>query len=1213
MNKKQKLWLGLWIFTLLWIALSYAYLSTDYIYFPKWSDVNNPVVDLSLQASWNQIAIDYYPWGYSVHINAENTSRILSEFWIDTPQVQYYESLWSTVNPDMVYRFLWTDVNGVDINSDVYWSELPWSWWQNAIPKILEHAKDWDYKYTWTSINVKPWTDILVKTFWGDDGEFDWYSWYSNMSKHFAFKVKYWEADVIWIAESDPWLWWWDGKVAPENMWKLNWATMHVDPNNPNLVIDYQALIDPWKNQARFLTIDWDNILVDSTSTPSLYSYIDVYLAKLDWDNIVKVDTSWADTTKPIYRISHSEYWSNSHNIPEVETWTVWQYWPSGSFLCSQWTIWTPWFVNCYNSQAPEFKWITHHTIEFPSSSEKRILLFEAHNVSASAGNAFAIAWDMDMYNEIPVDLINDPWAWTNLNWVVWTTYIELDEFWVKDTESGYDDNLKDTRTWALHTYKMEVCNNKALMVDNVIVKVNYPSKTTLVWTWLDLLSSSLLLNWSLLDDPVNDSNKINVSNINWEINLWNIPWWGSCRYLTYQVIVDNTVIEGDSLRVKNEFKYSTFDYSFTNETRNDINTPDEDITPLLTANPVWGSNVDQWDFIEYTVDYSNTWTSSFSWAVLCPRMSDTEETTCEIGQCSEFEFIDLKSWETWSFSYSVKIKNTVSDWDVLPEQCSISYWNSVKNTNIVNHNISLSSQTVSWWDFYFTFETRPKLINSPDWNPRPDYLDQDSIRYDMNYIWSQHPTMYPESSNPWTYSYWSVNCWPSSLPYKPNSYTYVANSSSTSPKSSFNLPSKDLVWQINTVIPSSKPKTILHSWSLNPTYSQTESWLNDWFKNWWTYYMPTDTTVHRAIENGTNWTITSVATTSLPVQKWQYIPYANARCSYWCGEDSTCHRSYNLYRREVVSTVNYPYSDDMIWNVTVAWSSWWLKTQWWHVHTNNNLTEDWTSSNTYNLWGGLTNVVSSPKLYSPPWSAHGDYIVSTNTNTTNLKSNKNWYAVRDLKLWHWYIYDRNDNARDFYDDILNKKMFWDVKTESENNLANPLWDFDMEMNNIYYYPWDLTIEDTDWRVEIWWNKWTIIVWWDLYINTDIFYKSVTVDKSKYLPYLGLYVKWNVYVKWWTNSVNYTIWAWHVDWTLNTWDSVYTYKHYWQIATNNINLQRKAPEYYERSVNEPSEYILFHDQIYFSQPPWFAELDEWIWSFHPWVNQYSWEIINPWD
>lgn len=1193
-------------------------------------------VHLSITASWPNNSLDYYPgWYWVLPKRWSDWKKRLTSFEIKNPAINSYESFSSTPvcnsnwQPSwcltMKYVFRWTDDNWRNIQSIVKAEQYYWqTWFVDIYDEIIENTKirnaNWGLEEAFPDWNgeivVAPWNDnsMVINTYFWDDEYLSGVSFYKDVSKKFAFRSLTSESVYIWIAHSNNDLWWSNDKVEPEDMWELNLATIHVKANS-HWTIPYRAWVWPGDKVIRLLTLDMDNIAFDSTSRPELVPYIDVHLVRQreDW-TMYRVDANWEEWNYPIHRISlqPSEYTSNWKTIPWIDTSkTKHSIWPSGSFLCNKWTIWTPWFVDCYNDQSPEFKWITQHTIDIPEFDWYQLVEFTVNNASTYAWNAFAIAWDVDMFgNDVELeDLL------PHLNsWVTWVTSVEVDKK-TSDWENGFDDDGKETKTKFLHTYKTEVCNNTSETVNNVLVKLNKPQKSTLVGEdTIEKTESSLMMNDNMLENPNDDTNKLPMSTFDSQINLWTLNS-SECKYLSYQVIVDTTVTMWDNLKVKNEFSYNWGSLKYTNEVSNPVISLPYDAEIVLDSEPTPWSDVYPRDYITYKFTVENTGLTDIdSWYVSCGRFADTSETTCEVWDCdSIYEFEDFEIWTEIAVNYAVKVNDWLNPWTLIEEQCKLYYeednWNiKEKDSNVVEHKVIEQVTNVYWWDFSLELYSRPKLLNTPDWNPRPDGLDQSPIKYTYKYTGSNHNYMYPDLSLKWSYTDGRWRCSSITWPNRPNSVTYNIHTTSTNPRRYANFPNNDIDYYLDTTLPDSQPKTTLYKWTLTPSHSVPSNEVNSWFKNWWTKELPITSTEHRALENGTDWRIESDITWTTYLDEWKYVPYDTDLCYYtvcWEYSCTTYSRSYTLYRWEMMNRTQVNFDADAYRFVTVWGSTAWLKTSNWHLHTNDKLTEEGTEYNNYDLWEAwYTNVKSAPKLYAPVGSFHWDYIVSSNTSTSNLKSKEGWYLYnKEVKKWHWYVYDRLNNSRDFYTDLIEKQKFWKVNTSNATTLDK----IDMQLNNIYYYTWDLTLDKASWDVIVSWEKWTIVVEWDLYINSNVIYSKESKSSIKDLPFLWLIVKWSVYI---SPEVTDTVWAWHIDWTLHTWESVQTLRHLGNWTWEAFDFQRKAPEFYERDVNEPSERVFFDDRIYITTPPGFAELDDWVWSYKTNINQYTWEAID---
>lgn len=152
---------------------------------------------------------------------------------------------------------------------------------------------------------------------------------------------------------------------------------------------------------------------------------------------------------------------------------------------------------------------------------------------------------------------------------------------------------------------------------------------------------------------------------------------------------------------------------------------------------------------------------------------------------------------------------------------------------------------------------------------------------------------------------------------------------------------------------------------------------------------------------NGIDGKINATINGTLNLDKWQYVPYSTQQCKYNYGcQNCIATVDISLYRWEKVSSTPVNFSASAYRYVDVSGSTGWFRTRNGDVHTNNRVSQDGTDANTYDLGeAGYTSVKSAPKLYTPPGSAHSDYFVSTNTDTSNLVSKHGWYTIRDLKF----------------------------------------------------------------------------------------------------------------------------------------------------------------------------------------------------------------------
>lgn len=1228
----------------------------------------------ALMAKGNDVALQYYPGGYGVYLKSQEgqVSKKLSQFWVYSPSIQNNgKEMWPyDSSKDILYRFEWKDVaSGCELYAETSGTKFRSAGedWANILPDALQEiyhnapcvvtdgtgnktsrGQEDKFQKTLSRIDI-PVSDgekVVVKVFWADDKYRDGNSSYSNISKKFAFRADDSEVSYMGVARSNLSLWNGGDVVSSENLKYLNYATLWVSPNIPDKAVNYQAFLPPHASSVRFITVDADQRRVTKNSTPENWNtYIDLETYDANGNplnrrgQVINVGDPTVFRVAPYKDEAQARSGINDANgyVPPLGDEATWSPGPSGSFQfsgpCANVTIGSKAFPTCYNNSSStalipmpagtKHPGLLQYRVDLGDIAASRALMFKLKNISTYAGNAFAIAGDFDMYGveedkptfalplPDPLDPNSDGMA-PPAESVTGTTSVEVDPNGDPDGENGFDDNGKFTASGSLHTYKTEVCNRTSETATGVFVRLHMPDKTSLAGSGGELSSSTLYVDDSALSENPDPAKRLDMANFFTDVNLGDLAP-GQCRYVTYQVNVDPAPATTDVFEVTNEVRYADKPFQNTNTVSNGV-TNDVECSLGLEAFPVSGSKVHPEDYVTYSVTCKNNSTNVIeNGTVDCVRQKDTADTECRVGQCTPATVTELQPGASYTYEYGVRVNADAKDGTELPNSCHIDYDGKSADSNSTTHTVEVPPPAnVSGGQFTLEIYSRPKLINSPDGKPRPDGMDRSPIKYTYEYTGSHFDNVYPKTSAPGTYSYGSVRCGPSSLPYVPNAYTYHANSSSVSPRSDPNPGNRPITYSLSTTLPGSVPKTTLYAGTLSPTHSIDGSSINSWYVDGGERTLPITATEHRALVNGVDGRISAVINGFLDLDRWQYVPYSTASCRYVisCGKKSCTYgtRTYNLYRWERVSTAPVSFNATASRYVDVTGSTGWFRTRNGDVHTNNKISLEGTPANVYDLGEtGLESVKSSPKLYTPPGSSHSDYVVSTDTSTTNLSSKRGWYAIRNLKFGKGTVYDREKNPRDYYGDIIEKQKFGKVVTETAKTLRS----IDLEMNVVHYYPGDLTIEDaSDGEVAVSGSKGTIIVGGNLYVRSNMKY----ADQNKRLEdqvYLGLVVAGNATI---SPNVTSTVGAWHVDGKLSTGTATKPWKHLGQVAVGYVDLQRKAPEYgASEEVNAPSEDLMFDDQIYVTIPPGFAELDDGQWAFFANVNQFTGKVENWWE
>lgn len=206
---------------------------------------------------------------------------------------------------------------------------------------------------------------------------------------------------------------------------------------------------------------------------------------------------------------------------------------------------------------------------------------------------------------------------------------------------------------------------------------------------------------------------------------------------------------------------------------------------------------------------------------------------------------------------------------------------------------------------------------------------------------------------------------------------------------------------------------------------------------------------------NGSTNPIESSISGEVYEDKWKYVHYENGECSYSCrcgkkGCD-TCYRDYKKYRWELQSRKTVPFRAEAKKLVRVSGATAWLKTNGAGIHINNGIDMSGkTDANIYNLNPKWHAIGSPPNMYTPPGRYNADYFITAPSGSRNLRSKRGLYADGVfIEKSHGFVYSREENPRNFYDDLLKAELFGKVTTRTETVLS----DIHVPFNEIYYYP----------------------------------------------------------------------------------------------------------------------------------------------------------------
>ncbi len=539
--------------------------------------------------------------------------------------------------------------------------------------------------------------------------------------------------------------------------------------------------------------------------------------------------------------------------------------------------------------------------------------------------------------------------------------------------------------------------------------------------------------------------------------------------------------------------------------------------------------------------------------------------------------------------------------------------------------------------DFVLLTEQVPNLIlNSANGQPRSDQADMTETQYAIQYTGRGRPNTFNLTGGygiyDTGYNLHKGYCSDYLYPHGKNSTVYAYNSSGggCDEMSNCSLQSSSLQFLLNSSFPSQAPRLVVgggdHSKSEIYSYGDTSS-VNNFMQNGGVLKAPDNFTLARAIEDGALGTVESFAESQgLNEDLWSYtttgemIEYDS--CS--CGEDCTHTDEYPVHTWQKTSSEPIDLTDDDSTNISVYSSTAWLKTEGGHVGTNGAILNNNSPSNWVNLTfeGGdymLSNeyvhdpdrILTPSSRYTPVGETNGDYMIFANQGNEAFVSaqGESWQVGgTDFSyLRRGEAYDRENNPRDYYQDLLTREKYGPVKVDQ----LPPFLEGQVDINDavVWQQNGDLTIgsEGIDDEVIFTGGQSRIHVDGDLYINANIFYDSHSTNHYNDITSLRIDAK-NVYISGEVEDIELLILARENFYSgeshqqLRILGDVIAGQAYWQ--------RKPLLELNPDKINQPSEYIIEDMRKYAIPAPGDTELPD---EYHIWqqVNPGTGAILDP--
>lgn len=521
-------------------------------------------------------------------------------------------------------------------------------------------------------------------------------------------------------------------------------------------------------------------------------------------------------------------------------------------------------------------------------------------------------------------------------------------------------------------------------------------------------------------------------------------------------------------------------------------------------AYPEVGESVNSGFYITYSYTLHNVGGVTASDVTFTTFLPD--HTYCESG-CGLFNIGEIEPNFKVYITMIVLVESNlegVSEITNIGFDCGGSNFAATQNRESIIHPIDLDAVEDEGEFIVDIIQIPDIILNSSDGSSaRYDQADVTETVYTLTYDGRHRNPTYPSLSS----SAQSVTSRPCGNFYHGNefgAYFYAYNSSGGGCEDINMCPisSSPIVFNIDTVLPEAAPR--LEFTTNIPTYSHgsSTSAINSYMNLGSMFTIPDFLTQSRAVENGALGFVSSTVSASVAEDRWQYVyadydVYLCTRC-YSCGLGCTYCVNYDrpVYEWKKMSsgTVNLADTDET--DITVYTSTAWLKTEGGHIGTNDNFTNNADTIANYVDIGGNPVIIPShltpSDIYTPPGETNSEYMIFGNngTGTFQSESGDDWKVTGTEFpfVQRGEAYDRENNSRDYYDDLLTREMYGEVIVDGLPSVLTGVVDLGDDI--IWSNTGDIIIgqagiNDT---VAFYGGQARIYTTGDVYINANIFY-----------------------------------------------------------------------------------------------------------------------------
>ena len=565
------------------------------------------------------------------------------------------------------------------------------------------------------------------------------------------------------------------------------------------------------------------------------------------------------------------------------------------------------------------------------------------------------------------------------------------------------------------------------------------------------------------------------------------------------------------------------------------------------------------------------------------------------IKSCGSIQFDKLASNGQANASMIVEVNK---DYGSAKEIKNIGYdisgdhFSKAKDRTPIVHILDESQDQNQSGNFTVNIVQEPNIIlNSADGKERSDNADKTETKYTLAYKGRQKFNTYPTLSTSSKTQIYDNRCGVYEYPRMWGTTTYAYNSGGGGCDDIYKCPpiSSPINFSIKTTLPTKAPKLSFTKNTTNYKYGSTSE-VNAYMKAGGSISPPKNFTQSRAVENGSMGIVATTVESNVSEEMYRYDYVGQTRwCTYRpcsnCGTYEVQRPNYRWYR---VTTTPVRLKDDDSTNIDVYTSTAWLKTTGGHLGTNDKLTNGaYTSANYVNLGTPtFSNHLTLSSLYTPPGETNGDYMIFSKNGTGSFKT-KSGDAWKIAGTEFPFVqrgntYDRSNNPRNYYEDMLTKEKFGEVK---ENKIPSKITgSIDLEDGLIWKNKGDIIIGDLNTADTVIFKggRSRIYTDGDVYINANIKYQTSSSNSYKNITSVRIDAR-NIYISGEVTDLEVMMLA---RGTFKSGKSKKQLRILGDVITNQAVWEREPIlEFKPSEFNKPSEYIIEDIRKYVLPPP----------------------------